>query len=331
MIGSNMVWVALSGARMNAIVVAALELRLCEFLSQGPATVNELAERAGISARGAQAIADGMVALKLWQVQAGKYSNGPAAEECLVRGKEGYVGDEQVGLFRAWAPAFTHLGEHIKTGRPAFQGEALLDFWQLLTPTLAKSNRAAAKRTAQWLSGLGSVSRLLDVGGGAGALYSVEFLSAHAGARATQVDWLEINAQAREAAERAGCAQRFATLDGDFHHVDFGREQYGAVVLSHVIHQETEAQAAELLRRAREALLPGGWLVVAEWVVDDGRASPAPSLLFNLAMLLLSEGGKAYERGWLQGHIRDAGFKEPEVVPVDSGTTLLFAQRDEKV
>src|SRR5262245_16512899 len=99
MIGS-LVSLALEGMRLNAIVIAALELKLPSYL-ECPTTISDLARIAGISERGCQAIADGMVALRLWRVTSGRYENTQIAGAALVQSSPEYVGDEQPALFSA--------------------------------------------------------------------------------------------------------------------------------------------------------------------------------------------------------------------------------------
>lgn len=326
MLGS-MVPLALEGARLNALVVAAIELRLTEHLAAGPATADELARRAGISPRGCQVVADGMVALKLWRVEQGRYANTRAAAEALLPQSPGYVGDEHPALFRAWLGRFARVSELVRSGRAAhaIDGAETRELWSLLTPVLARKGRVVPAQVIRAL-GLGSGSpRLLDVGGGGGAMYSLAVLGENPAARSTQVDWPEINAQARRRVEQAGLASRFRTIDGDFHEVDFGGAAYDVAVLSHIAHQESPDSNVEILRRIRHALAPGGRLVLVDWVVDDGRSGPPSALLFNLTMLLLSEQGKSYERRELSELLARAGFSAPTFTPTEDMSVIVLA------
>src|SRR5690348_7093343 len=89
----SLIPICLEGLRLNAIIVAAIELRLPGHLARGPLTVSELAQKAKISERGCQAIADGMVALKLWRVAERRYENTSTAQALLMEGAPGYVGN----------------------------------------------------------------------------------------------------------------------------------------------------------------------------------------------------------------------------------------------
>jgi ubiquinone/menaquinone biosynthesis C-methylase UbiE len=320
---------ALEGARLNALLVAAVELRLCEHLSAGPATVADLARRAGISLRGCQAVADGMIALKLWRLADGVYSNGAQAQSALVPGAPGYVGDEIPALFRAWLPRFARITELVRKGEPAYPIDSpeTLEFWSLLTPQLARRGRDVPRQVIAKLGLASGAPRLLDIGGGAAAMYALALLPANEAGYCTQVDWPHINEAARQRVAEAGVAARFETLDGDFHEVDFGAERYDVTILSHIVHQESPASNGELLARARRALRPGGRVVVVDWIADDGRTGPGSALVFNMTMLLLSDAGKSYERREIRELLTSAGFDEPRFVPTDDMSVMAIAAR----
>jgi SAM-dependent methyltransferase len=328
MIGS-LVATALEGARLNALMVAVLELDLCEHLQTGPATAAELARRAGIAERGCQAVADGMVALKLWRVTDGVYSNTALASQTLVRGSAGYVGDEHPALFRAWLTRFARISEQVRSGMPAFaiDGPETLELWSLLTPLLARRGRGVPQQAIEQLGLASGAPRLLDVGGGAGGLYALALLTRNPKARVTQVDWPHINRAARTHLEEAGAADRFETLDGDFHAVPFGEDRFDVGILSHIVHQESPESALQVLRRIAAALRPGGRVVIVDWVVDDGRAGPSSALVFNLTMLLLSDAGKSYERREYRDLLARSGFGEPSFTPTDDMSVMVVAPR----
>src|SRR5262245_15020776 len=112
----SLIPICLEGLRLNAIIVAAIELRLSDHLARGRLTVSEVAQKAGISERGCQAVADGMVALRLWRVVGRGYENTPTAQALLVEQAPGYVGNEHPDLFRAWLPILGRITDVVRTG-----------------------------------------------------------------------------------------------------------------------------------------------------------------------------------------------------------------------
>ncbi len=325
----SMVAFALEGARLNAVVIAAIELGLSEYLTKKPMAALELAEEASISERGAQVIADAMVALKIWRVDNRKYSNTAISEALLLSDSETYIGEQHPELFRLWLPIFQQATDLIKEGRPAHDIDSpeTLNLWSVLTPVLARTGRPVAQTVIESLNLNRGQIELLDIGGGAEALYSVTLLRANPEATATQMDWPHINDLAGSAIQKAGYGARFRRIDGDFHEASIEPESFDVVVISHILHQESFESVKEILGKAFSGLRNGGRIVIADWIVDDGRTGPSPALLFNFTMLLLSADGKSYEKGEIFDALESQGFRQAKAVKVDSRTTLVFAKK----
>jgi SAM-dependent methyltransferase len=318
----------LDGARVNIALATALELHFFEHLSKGPATVGELAARASVSERGAQTLLDAFVALELVTIDGGRYRNTPAAELLLVPSGAMYVGDEHAALLRMQMRWGVHLDQAVRTGHPVvpIDDPAVLEFWTHLTPMISRMTGPVASQALGELGLTDGAPALLDVGGGM-AVYSLALLGANPRARSTQADWPHINKSARALVEKAGFADRFATIDGNFQSVELGEASFDVAVLSNIMHQESPASNRALLTRLHRALRPDGQLVIAEFMVDDGRTGPPMPLLFNLNMLTLSDGGKSYERGELTALVTEAGFASPRFVPAGPVATLIFARK----
>jgi len=318
----------LDGARVQFALVTALELHLFEQLAKGPATAGELAARAGASERGVQALLDTFLAIDVVKLEAGRYRNGPGADLMLVPGKPNYVGEEHAPMLRHQAQWWAHLTDSVRTGKPAvaIDDPSVLSFWTHLTPMIARMNAPIAAQAVRELGLADGAPALLDVGGGM-AVYSLAVLEANPRARATQADWPHINASARALVEKQGNGARFETIDGDFRRSDLGQGRFDVAVLSNIMHQESPASNRELLGRLHRALKPGGHLVVADFVVEDGRTGPPMPLMFNLMMLTLGDGGKSYERRELTALVTEAGFAAPRFVPAGPVATLVIAAR----
>jgi SAM-dependent methyltransferase len=178
----------------------------------------------------------------------------------------------------------------------------------------------------RWLGLTDAEPWLIDVGGGA-ALFSRALLVQNAKARATQLDWPHINQIAKAEIDSAGVSARFDTIDGDFKTTVLPAAKYDVAVLSNIVHQESEASALALMKGLREGLKPGGRLVVVEFLVEDGRVGPAMPLMFNLAMLVNTSGGRSYEKSHLARLFREAGFAEPELKRIGPVSTVAAATR----
>ncbi|RJO70760.1 class I SAM-dependent methyltransferase [Nocardia panacis] len=296
-------------------------------LAAGATDAEQIAQRARISERGAQALLDGLVGLGLVQVEGGVYRNAPEAAEFLVEGKPGYFGEfakRQAGdLARREA-----LAEVVTTGIPVSAETSDMPdnpIWEALVPAIAPLSVPSATIAGQRLdlAAAGPVS-ILDVGGGSG-IFSAILLGMNPRARATQLDWSAVNRIATGFVGKFGVGERFRTIDGDFRSTDFGAAEYDVAVYSHIAHQESPNQNIAVFGKFRRALKPTGTLVVNDFVVDDDRSGPPFPLIFNSEMLLSTKAGATWRRVDYRHWLATAGFMDIQFVETPGPATLIFA------
>src|SRR6185369_10002525 len=103
------------------LLLTATELGLFTVLDAGPATTEEIRATLKLGERGVRDFLDALVALGLLVRTAGRYRNGPAAEQFLVRDKESYSGGFLERANRMLYPAWGNLTEALRTGAPQAQ------------------------------------------------------------------------------------------------------------------------------------------------------------------------------------------------------------------
>jgi 2-polyprenyl-3-methyl-5-hydroxy-6-metoxy-1,4-benzoquinol methylase len=264
-------------------------------IEKGAGTVEEIARAASISLRGAQALLDSMVALELVQVADGKYKNSPEASFYLVEGKPAYLGTHAKMVFSPFGRSFLNLPEVAKTGVPEFEHTADVSdnpFWEELVlaivPLALPVTHALVERLD--FSKMAAPS-VLDIGGGSG-IFSVVLLEANKTATATQIDWAAVNRIGERFVARHGVADRFKTIDGNFHTTDLGDGLYDVIIYSNIAHQESPADNTAMFRKAKNALKPGGVFVISDFVLNDDRTPNHPwTGIFHTFMLLQSKAG----------------------------------------
>jgi len=297
-------------------------------LEAGAKTTQVVAEKAGLSRRGTQALLDGLVGLGLIELVDGSYANSPEASEFLVEGKLAYTGGYVKFLFADTA-RWSGMPEAVRTGVAVAPDTADVvenPFWEQLVPAIAVLSVPSALTAAEMLdlARAGPIS-ILDVGGGSG-IYSAIFLGMNPEARSTQVDWENVNRIAVGLTAERGVADRFRTVDGDFHTVDFGTDEHDIGIYSHIAHQETPADNVAVFRKFRTALKPGGTLVVNDFVVDNDRSGPPFPLIFHSMMLLQTKHGASWREEDYRAWLGEAGFDEVTFQPTPSPATLVFAR-----
>jgi SAM-dependent methyltransferase len=326
--GSERILRLINGYWATGILGAAASHSLFTHLEADAADASQLAARAGISQRGAQALLNGLVSIGLVELHDDKYRNSAEASAFLVEGRptclSGFAKlklDHMVTL--------TGLPEVVRAGGPLTDATVEVadnPHWQALVQALAAQSVPVAEIAADTLrlAEAGEIS-ILDIGGGSG-IYSAIWLGLNPAARSTQLDWAPINAIARRLLAKRAVGNRFTCIDGDFHTTDFGTAAYDVVVYSHIAHQEGPEENIATFARARDALKPGGTLVICDYVVDDDRGGPPFSLTFAAEMLLKSRRGETWRRADYHAWLTKAGYEEISFQPTHSPATLVFAK-----
>lgn len=317
-----------TGGWACSILGAAARYGIFNALEENSGNAESVAKAAGISLRGAQVLLDGLTGLGLLTLSQGRYQNSPEASAFLVKGKPSYLGAiAEVFLedFGTWQK----LPDAVKTGLPtATHRTDMVDnpFWHMLVPAIAALSFPVAQLAAEKL-GIAKAGPIswLDVGGGSG-VWSAVWLGVNKQARGTQLDWPIVNRIAREYVGNFGVADRFQTIDGDFHTTDFGSGQYDFAIFAHIAHQESPADNVAIFQRFRKALKPGGTLIINDFVLSDERTGPPFAMMFAAQMLLVTKDGFTWRQSDYREWLRKAGFQSVEIVPTSTPSTLVIAR-----
>jgi len=290
--GFERVYEIVKGFQASRVLLTAVELGIFEALGDDELTSAEVASKIGTDARATDRVMNVLVTLDLLTKKGDLFANSPDARAFLVRGKPGYAGGALWHTINLW-PAWSGLSDAVRKGTSVFERKPEDRNWQ------AKSFMAAmhlfASRGAPGILAeidLTNVKRVLDVGGGSGA-YSIALCKAKPDIESVVFDLPDIVPITREYAAEAGMADRISTVTGDFN-VDDLPTRFDLVYMSQILHSNTREQNARLLKQAYNAANPGGQVVVQEFVVDEGRASPPGPVMFAINMLVATEGGDTF-------------------------------------
>lgn len=188
--------------------------------------------------------------------------------------------------------------------------------WIMAMHNLAVGGRGAA--LAEMLD-LSSCRTLADVGGGPGS-FSMALCQYFPDLRAVVMDLPETLEIARENIARLGMQQRVSTRVCDWNRDDFGHDN-DAVLLSNVLHGGS-SDARMKLEKARQSLVPGGRLIIQDFLINRDRTGPLPAALF--AMMV-----GAFAVDELYDEIARAGFVDIVDRPMPQGfdTQIVTARR----
>lgn len=296
------------GFWISRTVMAAVEMGVFEALEGKALDVAEAgAALGGLAERPARALLDTCVAVKLLDKADGRYTNSPLASRFLHAGSEysvrNYVLDER-WCWGAWGRLEDALRADAQQlppdeeGYHAFPAEFFYDF-------LHGHSLAMAERLAEAVD-LSGVHRIMDVGGGSGAV-SIALCRRFSHLEAVVVDQEPVAARALEHVERAGLSERIATCPANLF-ADPLPAGCDAAVLANLLHDFSPERCAEILGRVAAALGAGGRLVIMEIVPDDDRTGPPLAVAFAAAMIVNTAGGDAHTAARYREWLAEAGF-----------------------
>lgn len=301
----------------SAALFAASDLGIFKTLAEvGPADLEAVAGACGLDRRGGRLLLDACVALGLLEKEEGRYRNGPEAALFLVPGSPSDLSGAiryNRDVYGAWG----RLKELALTGHPVERPAIHLgeDRERTRTFVLAMHGRALGiGRAVVPRLDLAGRRRVLDVGGGPGT-YSVLIAEAHPGLECVVLDLPPVAAIAEEIIAGAGLAGRVRTIPGDYHATPFP-DGFDAVLFFGVLHQEDPDAIRDLLRRAYDALAPGGLVYVLDMMTDASRTRPRFSALFSVNMALTTKNGWAFSEEDLESWLAEAGFHDLAIRPL---------------
>jgi SAM-dependent methyltransferase len=314
------------------MIEAAVRLNVFDALADGPQSLDELAKGVGADRRGLRILLNGLAGLELIaKTGADSYGLTPEADAFLVSGRPAFLG----GFFRHTStqlmPKWLRLTDVVRDGRPPEEVNLETDgaaFFEQFVEDIFPLSRPAALGFAdrEGLAAAGGPISVLDVGAGSG-VWSVTLAEKSQRVRATAVDWPGVLKVTRRVAERHGVADRFTFSPGDFSTADFGTgHQYATI--GHILHSEGPTRGPALLKKVFDALAPGGKVVITEWLVDEARTGPLPSLIFAVNMLVNTTEGDTYSFPEIARWLADAGFVDAKLIEdLRSPSPLIVATK----
>jgi SAM-dependent methyltransferase len=294
-------------------VTTAVMLGVFDALHKAPATAAELAERLNLDPLGADTLLTALTVLGYVEADGDGIRNAAVSERLLVStspesiatfiGAQGdlhwRVLDLLPAAVRDGDVYAMHEQRHDETSR-----------WEAYVRGLFEISRAEHDANAA-LVPVESPRRLVDVAGAHGS-FAMAMCRRHPGLQATVLDLPPSAAVGRKIVAEQGLADRVSFVEGDVFEVGLG-ENLDVVATFNLIHHLPEERDRELVHMAREALKPGGVLVIG----DSARPEPGDQLSAHGAVSSLLFYAWSHSRNFSPSEVRswleDAGFEEVQV------------------
>ena len=295
---------------------AAMELGLFEALEEQPASAKGLAERLKLNFRAMRAVLPVIAAGGLLDVHDGHFSLTVTARTYLLKDSPFYFGakllaqartsSEHEQLVKALSQKEDYKGQ---SGLPRpvegwEAGDIPADLAKRIAAYMQAECAALAVGAAQ--SGVfAGVKRLLDVGGGSGAM-CIAIAEAQEHTHCTVMDLPTMCAEAEHYIAAAGMSGHVHTLARDMFREDWPTD-YDGMLFSNIYHDWRFDTCALLTRKAFEALPRGGRIFLHEMLYDDGHTGPMAPAGFSVQMLIGTQ-GQQFTFAELKDMLEEAGF-----------------------
>lgn len=270
------------------VVKTAISLRLFDVL-QSPKSGGEAACAAGCDPANTERLLNALAALGYVEKKRGLFRNTEESSRFFVTERETCIG-EALLVFDAWHGAVLNGGMErlVREGAPG-KGEGMEDaaLWQEMTRktvNFCRSGRAQhmASLIAE-LPGFAGWRRVLDLGAGTGLL-GVALAAIHPDLECLLLDRPAVLEVTETVIREYGVENRVRTFAADCMKEAVGGG-YDAVIASYVLNFAGE-ELLRILEKCREALNPGGWMVIFSDALRKERTAPEETVLGWLSAAL---------------------------------------------
>jgi SAM-dependent methyltransferase len=309
------------GYALSQAIYVAARLGIADLLSVGAQSSAELAATLQVAPQTLHRMLRGLVLAGVLSEEAdGRFALTPVGE---------YLGSHTDGSLRGLAiihgetfyPAWGALLPSLHSGEIAFTRALGMDFFTYLMehPRIDEIFNEFITQTATQIAGallpiydFSAVHKVVDLGGAFGTLLG-PILQANPHLSGVLFDTAPVLAGTELFFDAAGLGDRTTSVAGDFFEsVPAGGDLY---LLSQILHDWDDEQCRRILTNCRQAIVPGGKLLIVERLLPERVTGPNIAVQFDLNMLVLNNGRERTEREY-GAMLAETGFQLTRTVPL---------------
>ncbi|AKG44986.1 methyltransferase [Streptomyces xiamenensis] len=284
----------IQGSVITQAISVAARLGIADVLAEGPLPATEIAKRVGSDPEATHRLLRALSGYSVFTFQPdGAYALTPMGQALREDAPDSMRGLAMLMSNPLHWEEFGHLMSSVRTGEanlPKLRGQGAYEFLM--------SNPEYA---AEFFGGMRSMSEsecdpivaaydfssfgtIVDVVGGRGTLLSA-ILKQATDARGILFDSEVATADAPAVFQDAGVADRITVETGGyFDKLPAGADAY---VLKHILHDFSESDCVTMLKNVREAIAPGGKMLVIEYVLTENNERHLGNIIDLWLLLLL--------------------------------------------
>ncbi len=307
----------------SAVFLTACRLDVFSYLKDYMSS-KELAESLGIKERYIERLLNTLVILGLVEKAGGKYKNTSVSDIYLDKNSDSYL----LGLKHSAHMLYywSFLYDVIKIGKPAKNFSYVKPVENWTEDFISAMEQYATERAPELVKmlDLSGAGRMLDLGGGSGA-NAVEIAKNYPEIEVVIFDLPGVIPMAKKFISQKGNFNNICFMEGDYLADNIGKD-YGAILLSQIIHAHGKEDVIRVLSKCRKALKRGGRIYIHDFLIDEDRTSPPSSVFFSLNMLVHTEEGDTYTLREVKEFLDMSGFTFLDHKRTTKGSDVVIAK-----
>jgi hypothetical protein len=261
------------------------------------------------------------------------YSNSIDTDTFLDKNKPSYIGGilEMLNnrLYKFWGD----LEEGLITGLPQNEAKQGEDFFSLIYQDPEKlsefTNAMSGIQMGNFMAfaqkfDFSKYKTLTDIGGSAGLL-SVMVAKHQVHMNCTTVDLPPLEPISSKTIQKFQLTDRVKAQSGDFFADAFPKSDI--ITMGNILHDWDEEKKIMLMKKAYEALPPGGAFVAIEGIIDDERKQNVFGMMMSLNMLIETGTGFDYTFADFNRWAKIVGFKSTSLLALAGPSSAAIAYK----
>ncbi len=316
---------------LSSLVYTAAKIGLADLLADGPRSAVDLAPTTGSNPRALHRFMRTLASFGILSQNGHETFALTDLGATLKKDAPGSARATVLTMAGPWATqSFAEFEYSLQTGKPAMDKVTGMNIFEYL----AKHPDEAALFSESMVGIHGGeppevaaaydfdrFDTIVDVGGATGNMLG-HILARYRRPKAILFDRPHVVSEAPALLRGKGVADRVTIVEGNFFDsVPSGGDAY---ILSHIIHDWTEAQCQTILGNCRKAMKNGSKLLIVEFVLPEGN-TPHFGKLADMVMLTIP-GGEERTAVEYDALLQSAGLAMTRVVPTGSDVSIVEAE-----
>ncbi|MEM7097598.1 MAG: methyltransferase [Pseudomonadota bacterium] len=294
---------------VNNAFFTAQRLGVFDVLQSGSKTISEIAEQTQTDNHAIQVLLEALVGFGYLDRHNGNFAVSQSLNK-MLNGRMGDMARSMLEFAPDVARKFESLDEVVKSGDVAdFHFNPVnTEQWGHYLTFLKLSAARPTKAIVEKIKLPRTPTRMIDVAGGP-AMYSIAFCERYPALESVIIDLPESAESGAAEIDKAGMQERISYTVGNLFEVEWG-EGYDLALLSNMLHCFKEEECLAVIKKAHDALAPGGTIIANEpgYPGEDGKIDTFAA--FTSLLYFTVTGGRTHPTPAIESWLREAGFAE---------------------